>query len=188
MLSHPVITDCSKLLNQTRLRRIRVKLFVSRLSQATALCNSIQPQTPEHDKLNGSEPSTGNLMLIIRAAQIKALDKAAEEVFLEYVAGDIEKRWPEHYSALGESAARERITAAYRRAKGYGIRRKPQVAWFIQLDFVLGEEYERFPGLEWAERILRSDLSPDTKVYRLERRFAKAGISMVKAAGIRVGA
>lgn len=110
-------------------------------------------------------------MLIIRDAQIRALDKAAEDTFLEYVASDIERRWP----GLG---APERIAAAYRRAKGYGLRRKPHVLWFIQLDFMLGEEYERFPGLEWAVRILRSDLTADTKVYRLERRFAKAGISM----------
>ena len=120
-------------------------------------------------------------MLIIRDAQIKALDKAAEDTFLKYVAGDIERRWPGVVSEMGKDSARQRIAAGYRRAKGYGLRRKPHVLWFIQLDFMLGQEYERFPGLEWAVKILQSDLTPDTKVYRLERRFAKAGISMNKA-------
>ena len=159
--------------------------YFDRLARCSILY-SLRP--PEHDKLSGSEPEPIVAMLIIRDAQIKALDKAAEEVFLDYVAGDIERRWPGVFSDLGRDSARERIAAAYRRAKSYGLRRKPHVLWFIQLDFMLGQEYERFPGLEWAVKILRSELTPDTKVYRLERRFAKAGISMNKAAGIRAGA
>lgn len=122
-------------------------------------------------------------MLIIRAAQMKALDKAAEESFLEYVAGNIGRRWPARFSFLGADRASARIGAAYRRAKGYGLRKKTHVLWFIQLDFLLGAEYERFPGLEWAARILQSDLTPDTKAHRLERRFAKAGINVNGAKG-----
>ena len=135
-------------------------------------------------------------MLIIRAAQMKALDKAAEETFLAWVARDMERIWPGRFSAArasdgeardgGASDAEARIAAGYRRAKGYGLRKKPQVAWFIQMDLLLGEEFERFPGLEWADRILRSELSPDTKVHRLTRRFEKAGININKAAGTQV--
>jgi hypothetical protein len=117
-------------------------------------------------------------MLIIRAAQMKALDKAAEETFLAFMAGDIERRWPSRFSALGRSASTARIGASYRRAKGFGLRRKPDVAWFIQIDYVLGEEFERFPGLEWALQILQADLPGETKVYRLQRRFNRAGIKI----------
>jgi len=121
-------------------------------------------------------------MLIIRAAQMKALDEAAQETFLDYMAGDIQRRWPDRFSAIGSNVSAARISASYRRAKGYGLRKKPHVAWFIFMDFLLGAEYERFPGLEWAARILQSELTADTKVHRLTRRFDKAGISIDRIA------
>jgi hypothetical protein len=116
-------------------------------------------------------------MLVIRKTQMEALDAAAEETFLDRLVQRAITLFPHEAPFDDRRSVKTRVTVAYRRAKKYGLRAKTDVAWWVDLDFSLGPDFERAPGMEWALKIMEADLTGPTKVYRMSRRLEKLGIS-----------
>jgi hypothetical protein len=104
-----------------------------------------------------------------------ALDAAAEETFLARMTQRAIERFPERARADDRATVKTRVSAAYRRAKKYGLRAKTDVAWWIDLNFSIGTDFERASGMEWALKIMEADLTGPTKVYRVSRRLEKLG-------------
>jgi hypothetical protein len=113
-------------------------------------------------------------MLVIRQEQI--------EVFRQYVFRQFEDRvfahfaavFPQEFNKLGETGAREIIRAGIDRAGNYGFVSEYDMARYIELMFMVGEDFDENSDRSWAAEILNQDSydSPSSKMDDLFRAAA----------------
>ena len=75
---------------------------------------------------------------------------------------------------LGEEAVRKRVRAGIASAAGYGITSEYDVVRYVDLMFILAEDFDKAPNLSWAARILTAEqLHPKEKMDGLYERLSK---------------
>lgn len=104
-------------------------------------------------------------MLVIRAEQIEAFDRAAREEYHRELAGYFRATIPAALAGYSDEVLLTRIAAADRRACDWGVVTPDGLVQFIGLDLVVGERFDQLPA---SRRYLESAATtPDTKVHLL---------------------
>jgi hypothetical protein len=112
-------------------------------------------------------------MLIIRKAQLEALNAGLLQDFESEVLADLEERFPARCRELGEAGVRRLIQAGIRKARGYGIEAQDDVARVIEVVFEFGENFDQRADLAWPCQSLGDPSLPgDVKAGLLEARLA----------------
>jgi hypothetical protein len=112
-------------------------------------------------------------MLVIRKAQMDALNAYVVESFENEVAAQLAARFPERSAQMGEAGVRELIQAGIRKSLSYGVQAQDDVARVIELMVEFGEEFDKRPDLAWPCEALRDRvLTGDAKVSLLMSRLA----------------
>jgi len=92
-------------------------------------------------------------MLIIRKEQKEVLAKAARNSFEERMLVHVNKFFPKHYEALGESNCRELVNHGIKKAATYDIVSERDVCKYIDLMIGFGLEFDKDDNLPWAVKI-----------------------------------
>lgn len=109
--------------------------------------------------------------MIIRRQQKQALAQQAMRNFQQRMYAHVNKVFLEDCERMGEQAVRELISKGTARAAEYGIETEYDVARYIDLMFILCEDFNTNPRLPWAGRILNDEnMKPTVKVDRLYER------------------
>jgi hypothetical protein len=112
-------------------------------------------------------------MLIIRKAQMEALNARLVQDFENQVLADLEERFPARCREMGEASLRRLIQAGIRKAGGYGIEAQDDVARVIEVMFEFGENFDERADLAWPCQSLRDpSLTGDVKTGLLVARLA----------------
>ena len=94
-------------------------------------------------------------MLIIRDEQMLVLLRAKEGAFIERLAADLERFYPDACERLGRQGVRAVVERGIVKAAEYRIGRAAEVGQFLLLMFELGFDFDLDPWYDWAYRILR---------------------------------
>ncbi|XXX72634.1 DUF4123 domain-containing protein [Sorangium sp. So ce134] len=101
----------------------------------------------------------------IRAAQMAAFQRHAEQGFVERAASFLRERTPEAIAGLDGETLRRRIEAGLLRARRRGIQRGDSQMMFVSLMFLVAPGFDRHAAVE---RVLRDpDIPPDEAILRL---------------------
>lgn len=107
-------------------------------------------------------------MLIVRAAQLDALQRHAREAFIGVMRRHLERAFPERCTGLGGERVRALIERGMAAAQGFGLQTEQDVAGLIHFMFESHPEFDQRPDFAWAVQILRDpDLEPGERVDRL---------------------
>jgi hypothetical protein len=118
-------------------------------------------------------------VLTIRNEQMLVFRRNLEHEFIERLADRLEIVFPDRAAALGRAAVEKQAGSAYSRARSYGLNSKSDVIRFVDVDFVVGADFENAPDMKWALLMLQDDdLSPANKIFRLTRRLQLRGIGI----------
>lgn len=127
--------------------------------------------------------------MIIRKAQMDALNALLIRAFERSVYDDISERFPRRFAELGGNRVRQLIGAGLRKAGKYGIASEDDAARLIEVMLEYGENFEELPELEWPCRCLSdASLTGDLKVGILVGRLrARKRHSVAAAAAAGAG-
>jgi len=100
-------------------------------------------------------------MLTIRDAAWHKLAEAAHADFVARMRVHLRKFFPEQCDALGEVKTGQLIEFGITRAREHGFEAERDVCKYIDLMFTFGREFDRNPGLPWAQQILRNRAPAD---------------------------
>jgi hypothetical protein len=118
-------------------------------------------------------------MLIIREEQYKALSQYVVKTFETRVLAHLRQIWAEDCQKLGERTVRESIQKSLERCAGYGLRTEIDVVRFVDLTFVLCQDFDTNPRIAWAARILNDkELASGAKMDRLWEKAEQDLIAM----------
>lgn len=107
-------------------------------------------------------------MLTIRHAQLAVLGQDVAQRFVDGLAQRFSARYP------AAQNLRPRIVACQQRASGYAITDNDDLHWFVNLDLLLGHQWELAPAMRWALDILDSPaVDIAGRRYRLEKGLQK---------------
>ncbi|MCU0726130.1 MAG: hypothetical protein MUE73_10125 [Planctomycetes bacterium] len=107
-------------------------------------------------------------MLILRKEQEDVLKRLASDEYECRVLAHVKAVFPAHVEKRGEPDCRRIIRKGIEESARYRIRTEFDVVRFIDLMFVLGEDFPKDSRLPWASTTLaRKDLSPTSKVDQL---------------------
>jgi hypothetical protein len=107
-------------------------------------------------------------MLVIRRAQLEALNRPFLDAFKARVAEDLRRRYPE----MGEKGIGALIEEGIAKGRRYDIQSEAAVAGLIELMAEHGAEFETGPGWEWAAEVLADPTRPgDARLSRLKSRL-----------------
>ena len=110
-------------------------------------------------------------MLLIRQAHKDEFGKVARQKFECRALAHCKRVFPADCEKLGEPAVRRRITRGVDAADGHGVRKEYDVVRFIDLMFVLAEDFDKNRRYPWAGRILADEvMGPTTKMDKLYER------------------
>jgi hypothetical protein len=110
-----------------------------------------------------------NAMLTIRNEQMAVCSKAMIDDFEVRMMAHLRKHFPEPYSSLGDSTAREMIRYGMQQAALYEIRGERDLCKYIDLTMVLGKDFDQ--QLPWVSKVLNDrGSSPDIRICRLYER------------------
>jgi len=90
-------------------------------------------------------------VLVIRAAQMKALAEVAEKAFVERASDYLRETFPEKCAELGPEAVHRWVRSGLEKARGYGLRLDVEVLRYLNLMYTFGWDFDRLP---WAAEIL----------------------------------
>jgi hypothetical protein len=96
-------------------------------------------------------------MLLIRHEQMQILSEYCVRQFEDRMFAHVGEVLPEESREMGEPEARRIIRVGVSRAGRYGFETESDVARFIELMFIFGEDLDENPELPWAAEILRDD-------------------------------
>jgi hypothetical protein len=116
------------------------------------------------------------MLLIIRGAQMAALDAAVLDGFIRRMVAHLRTILPERIAAWGDPDTKARVTDAIERASAFGLAAERDVARYVDLAVAFGADFPDRDDMVWARDILNDDgASAATRVRRLydelERRF-----------------
>lgn len=110
-------------------------------------------------------------MLRIRPQQMDALAAASRQRFEARLLEHCRRCWSSQVAADGDDATRARIARAIERAGELGFDGQAEVAGYLDLTYVWGEDFDRRDDLPWVKEILaRTTLSPSVRMRQLEMR------------------
>lgn len=91
-------------------------------------------------------------MLIIRKAQMDAFAAAA---LTERVCDHVKEFFPERCASFSSQDLRQFVATGIKKAALYGFNASPEVCQYVDLMFLLGDEFDTDPSLRWAANLLR---------------------------------
>ena len=100
-------------------------------------------------------------MLIIRQEQMDEFIRIAAKSFEDWMLVHLKNFFPDEYQALGDPEIRETIKYGIGKAESYGITTEREVCKYIDLMFVLGQDFDTNPDLPWVQEILQDETLPD---------------------------
>jgi hypothetical protein len=104
-------------------------------------------------------------MLTIRAAQMQVFESRLRCAFEARLASFIHERCPDRCAHLGDEETSRTVTAAVSRADRYGLVSEYDIARFVLLEFLLGQEIDPHSRLAWVRETLDDPrLPPETKL------------------------
>ena len=119
--------------------------------------------------------------MIIRDAQMKALDLAARLSNLQPYIDHVRECHPEAVKAIGEPRLPAHVSAALNKAFEYGIETTPDYFRFLDLAVVFGVDWTK-DDLKWMDEEM-SDQSVPEPSARLDKLFLHAMYKLQGAAG-----
>jgi hypothetical protein len=123
-------------------------------------------------------------MLLIRKKHKDTFGKIAKDRFECRALAHCKRVFKPDCEKLGDPAVKERIRKGIDAAGGYGVRKEYDVVRYIDLMFILSEDYDTNRSFPWAARILTSeDLGGTTKMDRLCERTEKELVMLRKKHG-----
>ncbi len=96
-------------------------------------------------------------MLTIRQDQKDVFQTVAENDFVERMLVHLNKFFPKHYEALGESNCRELVDQGIKNAATYDIVNERDVCKYIDLMVSFGVDFDKDPKLPWAGKMLKDE-------------------------------
>ncbi|HEY0006582.1 MAG TPA: hypothetical protein VGB17_17505 [Pyrinomonadaceae bacterium] len=107
----------------------------------------------------------------LQESSLEQLAPSADEGFLSYMAGELERVYPQKCEYLNEDGMRQLILHGIKSAKKYEISGERGMAVFIALMFMLGSSFDVDRQFRWAAAALRDDGAADEeeKVANLYR-------------------
>ena len=107
-------------------------------------------------------------MLIIRGRHQAAFDQAVARSLECGLLTHITRIFGPRVAAMGEPAARALVRKAIARAKRHGIVQEYEVSRYLDMMFLLGEDFDADVALPWAREILaRAGWTETEKMDRL---------------------
>jgi hypothetical protein len=101
---------------------------------------------------------------------METLGEAMRQRFAERLMAHVRKVFPDECAKLGEPALRQRVEAGIARAEEHGFTAERDVVRFVDVRFLLGDEFEARSRTSWAAAILedhRPHELPSTRMDRL---------------------
>jgi hypothetical protein len=124
-------------------------------------------------------------MLVIRQQHKDTFGKIARDRFACRALAHCRRVFKENCKKMGDPAVRERIDRGIKAADGYGVRKEHDVVRYIDLMFILGDDFDTSRSSPWAKRILTcEDLGGTTKMDRLYERTEKELVMLQRKRGI----
>ena len=109
-------------------------------------------------------------MLIIRQAQMAALDAYSRDAFRERMLLHLTKDFPARAVELGPKGIRRLVDASIDKGADYRIASEDDLQAFVDLMVELGPEFDEEPAMDWARQILtRTSLSGQAKVELIRK-------------------
>lgn len=107
-------------------------------------------------------------MIVIRQAQMDAFSTALIADFRENLSGHVARLYPGHFAVLGKTRTLGIIDKAIVRCRSYGMEGRRDIARYLDVMLVFGEDFDISPRWPWAGLILRNqDSSGEVKSARL---------------------
>ena len=108
----------------------------------------------------------------IRKEQMEAFSEAAVKDFEDRVLQDLQEFYPVECRALKEAGVRAIIRKGIKNAEKYKIVAEHDVCLYIDLMFMLGEDFDTDARIPWAEAILTDQ--PEDPTAKIERLYDTA--------------
>ena len=106
--------------------------------------------------------------MIIRRNQMNQFSQYMLKSFEDRTYQHLEELVPGKVRKLGEEGIRKQIRAGIDRADEYDIVREADVAKFIDLKFVIHQEFDTHPELPWVQEILNDgSLDGEQKIAKI---------------------
>jgi len=113
-------------------------------------------------------------MLIIRQEQMEKFSQVMIKRFEDLLFEHLKDFSPEKIRALGEAAVRKIIHYGIDRARGYDYFSELHICKYIELMFLLGQDFDKNPDIQWAGQILRDrTLSSAEKINLIHQKVQK---------------
>jgi hypothetical protein len=107
-------------------------------------------------------------MLIIRKAQMEALDAHMLESFYRRLARHTREVLPAVVAAWSDQRLRDAVVTESNRAKTFGFESERDVARFVGLSLALGPDFTEQPAFRWAHEDLTDTSRPaETRMNRI---------------------
>lgn len=111
-------------------------------------------------------------MLIIRQAQLDALEQGKMLEFEDRLLARMQKHYPEDYAALGQDESLGLARFTIRSGNKHGIRDEKSLHGLLRLYVEFGREWERAPYGEWARQVLEHErLAGPVKINLIQGRL-----------------
>jgi hypothetical protein len=105
-----------------------------------------------------------NSQHLVPQPQAASGERSAVAEFEDTMARFVRNAFPARCQALGEAAVREIIRYGYKRAASYQFTRESDRSHFVELLFLLGQNFDQNPSLSWVQRILHDPAITDPSV------------------------
>jgi hypothetical protein len=104
-------------------------------------------------------------MLVLRNAQLKALEAAAWREFEDRLMTHLQRFFPAPCAALGPAGLRRLCQEGIARARAHGFRSERDLCKFLSLTLVFGRDFDR--EQPWATEIVALGGAPSARMDRL---------------------
>jgi hypothetical protein len=99
-------------------------------------------------------------LLNIRPEQAEAFRQKSLSEFTAAAIVHLRRDLPEQTAAFSDAQLENRVQGCIPRAKAYGLVTSREVMCFVDVTYLLGENFDSDPDHEWAKTVLTSDNLP----------------------------
>lgn len=100
-------------------------------------------------------------MLTIRDAQLAIFRQGQIRSFVDSMVAYIATEYPTHYARLGQAGTRGFVERTLEAARAMRIETQGAIGVLTELRLIYGEQLERAPDRQWAQKILVHKTLPD---------------------------